>query len=336
MRYKPRILADQLKRMIQRFPVVVVSGARQVDKSTLLQRTLPDWDSVVFDPATDVGNARQDPDLFLDNHPPPVVLDEIQFAPELVAAIKRRVDRKRKPGQYVLTGSQQWSVRKSASESLAGRAVFLDLEGFSLAEIAEATTAKHWLRRYLDDPDGFVAGLPAGIERIKLPRTVYEQLWWGFLPEADALEADWIGEFYRAYLRTYIERDVRLLSDVGDWQQLGRFARLTAALTAQEVNYSQLGREIGVTPQTAQRWLAMLRATFQWFEVPAYHGKAGCWARSDYQAKRQAGVTHYTALRGIADRWVKIAYRCWYDRTPYDEAYHQQRRADRQLPRTTT
>ena len=272
MKYKPRILTQPLERMIERFSVVVVSGARQVGKSTLLQHALPDWDMVVFDPAMDVGNARQDPDLFLDNHPPPVVLDEIQFAPELVAAIKRRVDRVRKPGRYVLTGTQQWSVLKSANESLAGRAVFLDLEGFSLAEIAETANADHWLKRYHDDPDAFVADLPTGIERIKLPRTVYQQLWWGFLPEADAFEAEWIGEFYRAYLRTYIERDVRLLADVSDWQQFGRFVRLTAALTAQEVNYSQLGREIGVTPQTAQRWLAMLRATFQWFEVPAYHG----------------------------------------------------------------
>jgi len=272
MVYKPRILENSLRRLIMGFPVVIVTGARQVGKSTLLQHVLPDWDSVVFDPAIDVGNARQDPDLFLDNHPSPVVLDEIQFAPELVAAIKRRVDRTRKPSQYALTGSQQWSVLKSASESLAGRAVFLDLEGFNLAEIAETTTAEHWLKRYLDDPDGFVGNLPGGIERIKLPRTIYEQLWWGFLPEADALDAESIGDFYRAYLRTYIERDIRLLSDVGDWQQFGRFVRLTAALTAQEVNYSQLGREIGVTPQTAQRWLTMLRATFQWFEVSAYHG----------------------------------------------------------------
>ncbi|MBP7745802.1 MAG: AAA family ATPase [Phycisphaerae bacterium] len=113
------------------------------------------------------------------------MLDEIQFAPELVAAIKRRVDRKRTPGQYVLTGSPQGSVLKSASESLAGPVVFLDLEGFSLAEIAEATTAEHWLRRHLDDPDGFVVELRAGIERIELPRTVYKQLGWGVLPEAN-------------------------------------------------------------------------------------------------------------------------------------------------------
>jgi len=271
MNYKSRILAGKLRQMSQRFPVVVVSGARQVGKSTLLAHELPDWNTVVFDPAVDIGNARQDPDLFLDNHPTPLILDEIQYAPELASAIKRRVDIHRRAGMYVLTGSQQWSVLKSVGESLAGRAVFLDLEGFCLAEIAQSATGEHWLKRYLDDPEGFVASPPA---RLPASRPVYEQLWYGFMPEADSLEAEWIGEFYRAYLRTYIERDVRLISDVSDWQQFGRFVQLTAALTAQEINYSQFGREIGVTPQTAQRWLATLRATFQWFELPAYHGNA--------------------------------------------------------------
>lgn len=269
MIYKPRILAGKLKRMLEHFSVVVVSGARQVGKSTLLGHELPQWDSVVFDPAVDVGNARQDPDLFLDNHPAPMILDEIQYAPELVAAIKRRVDKDRRPGMYVLTGSQQWSVLKSVSESLAGRAAFVDLEGFCLAEIAQVSVEKNWLGRYLENPAEFVASAP---NRLPPGRTVYEQLWRGFLPQADSLENEWIGDYYRAYLRTYIERDVRLLSDVADWQQFGRFVQLTAALSAKEINHSQLGRELGVTPQTAQRWLATLRATFQWFEAPAYHG----------------------------------------------------------------
>jgi len=288
MMYKPRILAGKLKGMLQRFPVVVVCGARQVGKSTLLGHELPDWESVVFDPAVDVGNARRDPDLFLDNHPPPLILDEIQYAPELVAAIKRRVDRAaaprssragkgagaggegaRAPGQYVLTGSQQWSVLKSASESLAGRAVFLDLAGFCLSEIAQEAVQAHWLKRYLDDPAEFAASPP---KRLPAGRTVYEQLWRGFLPRADSLEAEWIGDFHRAYLRTYIERDARLSADVSDWQQFGRFVQLAAALTALEVNHSQLGRELGISPQTAHRWLATLRSTFQWFEAPAYHG----------------------------------------------------------------
>jgi predicted AAA+ superfamily ATPase len=275
MSYKKRIIADKLQRMLSSFPVVVISGARQVGKSTLLRHELPHWQNIVLDPAVDVGNARQDPDLFLDNHPAPLILDEIQYAPELVAAIKRRVDRAgpdggpaRRAGQYLLTGSQQWSVLKTASESLAGRAVFLDMEGFSLAEVAQSLVPEHWLKRYLDDPAQFVASacprLPAG-------RNVYEQLWRGFLPEADSQSLDLIPEFHRAYLRTYIERDVRLLADVRDWQQFGRFVQLAGALTAQEINHSQLGRELGLNYTTTQRWLATLRATFQWFEAPAYH-----------------------------------------------------------------
>jgi uncharacterized protein len=285
MQYKPRLLAEKLRRMTDRFSVVVVTGARQVGKSTLLANELPDWESVVFDPAVDVGNARQDPDLFLDNHPPPLILDEIQYAPELVAAIKRRVDRpsskrvargsrsngRRQPGQYVLTGSQQWSVLKTASESLAGRAVFLDLDSFCLAEIERCSSANHWLASYLDDPQRFVT---SRLTRLPQTRTLYEQIWRGFMPEADSLELDCISEFYRGYLRTYVERDVRLVADVHDWQQFGRFVQLVGALTAQEINHSQLGRELGVTAQTAQRWLATLRATFQWYEVPAYHGNA--------------------------------------------------------------
>ena len=269
MFYKNRLLSSKLQRMVDRFPVVVISGARQVGKSTLATRVLSDWDIVVFDPASDVGNARQDPDLFLDNHPAPLILDEIQYATELVPAIKRRVDRTREGRQYVLTGSQQWSVLRTASESLAGRAVFLDLEGFCLSEIAEKPTGEHWLGRYLDDPLALLEDPPA---RLPAGRVVYEQLWRGFLPETDSLDQEWIGEFHRAYQRTYIERDARLISDVSDWQQFGRFVQLVAALTAQEINYAQLGREIGVIPHTARRWLATLKGTFQWFEVPAYHG----------------------------------------------------------------
>ena len=308
MIYKRRILASKLQRMIQRFAVVIVSGSRQVGKSTLLRNELTGWDTVVFDPTVDVGNARRDPDLFLNNHSPPLILDEIQYAPELVGAIKRRVDLARtannsnnisaneNAGMYVLTGSQQWSVLKSASESLAGRAAFLDMEGFCLAEIAEAGVEDHWLQRYLNDPERFVAE-PS--KRLGMVRTVNEQLWRGFLPEADTLQRDWIPEFYSAYLRTYIERDVRLLTDLADWQQFGRFVQLAAALTAQEINHSQLGRDLGMTPQTAQRWLATLRTTFQWFETPAFHGNT---------IKRISGKPKgYLADTGLACSLQKIS-----------------------------
>ena len=269
--YHQRILTNRLHRLFSVFPVVVVTGARQVGKSTLLDNTLgQDMDTVVFDPVIDVENARQDPELFLNNRLPPVILDEIQYAPELIPAIKRRVDRDRRPGQYILTGSQQWGVLRSVAESLAGRTVFLDIEGFSLAEAADFGN-QLWLDKWLADPVTFFNQTPG-----RLPQniTLYEQLWRGFLPEAQFIPLDTVPDFHTAYQRTYIERDVRLMADISDWQLFGRFIRLAAALTGQEINYSQLGRELGLTPQTAKRWIDILQATFQWFEVPAFSGNA--------------------------------------------------------------
>lgn len=271
MKYKNRLLTDKLNRLVQYFSVVVVSGARQVGKSTLLEHQFQDWDTVVFDPVIDIGNARTDPELFLKNHPPPLILDEIQYCPEVVPCIKRLVDKEKRPTLYILTGSQQWSVLKSISESLAGRAVFLDLEGFSLSEMSEAVATFSWLEQYLDAPSEFVCRPHS---RLPVTRTPYETLWRGWLPAVDSLPEDLTEDFFAAYIRTYVERDVRLMLDVADWQQFGRFVQLAAALSAQEINFSQLGREIGITPQTAQRWLSVLKATFQWFEVPAYQGNA--------------------------------------------------------------
>lgn len=270
--YIERILTKRLYRLTENFPIVVISGARQVGKSTLLSNTLGSKiPTVVFDPAIDIENARQDPDLFLNNRKPPLILDEIQYAPELVASIKRRIDRNRSPGQYILTGSQQWGVLKSMSESLAGRAVFLDLESFCLSEIAQQHQAEPWLADWLHDPESF---LSVKRQRLSLRTPLYEQLWRGFLPEAQFLPLDVIADFHSAYQRTYIERDARLLADVSDWQQFGRFLHLASALTAQEINFSQLGRELGLTPQTSRRWIDILKGTFQWYEIQAFSGNA--------------------------------------------------------------
>lgn len=268
--YLSRDAERRLEALRSAFPVVVVTGARQVGKSTLLQETLGRIaDIVVFDPVIDVENARRDPELFLDNHRTPLVLAEIQFAPELLPVIKRRVDRNRAPGCYVLTGSQQWGVLASVAESLAGRAAFLDLEGFSLRESLGATVERHWLDAWLESPESVV---DRGVRRLGGAVALYERLWRGSLPQAHFLPLDTIPDFHLAYQRTYLERDARLLASVSDWQQFGTFVRLAAGLTGREINRSQLGREIGVSPRTAERWLGVLKATFQWFEVPAFSG----------------------------------------------------------------
>lgn len=136
MKYKSRILESKLLAYHRNFPCVVLIGARQVGKSTLVQHLFSGKaKSFVFDAVQDQYGARKDPDLFLRNNPPPLVLDEIQYVPELVGAIKRAIDRDRRPGQFVLTGSQQWGVMRRLAESLAGRAAILELHGFALCEI---------------------------------------------------------------------------------------------------------------------------------------------------------------------------------------------------------
>lgn len=268
--YLNRIITSRLKQLTEAFPVIVISGARQVGKSTLVQHVFgKTHDYVVFDPAIDIENARQDPELFLDNHRTPLILDEIQYAPEVVSAIKRRIDIDRSKGQYILTGSQQWGILKSISESLAGRAVFLDLEGFCLSEICKSGKKKPWLSDWLSNPEAF---FKSPHKRLELKNTLYEQLFRGWLPEAQFLKLANIPDYYTAYLKTYVERDVRILAEISDWQLFGRFVRLAAALSAREINFSQLGRELGLTPKTAARWIDILKATFQWFEIPAYSG----------------------------------------------------------------
>ncbi len=267
--YKERIITDRVKKLANNFPVVVLTGARQTGKSTLLSHIFPNTEMVVFNSAFDDNEARQDPDLFLENHPSPLILDEIQYAPELVSAIKRWVDKDRKPGSYILTGSQHWSVMKTISESLAGRAVVMNLEGFCLSEITEKYSKRSWLERWIEDD---ISDFIKSFRKAEYKGTLYELLWRGWLPEADRLDLELIPDFYRSYIQTYVERDARLQADVRDWQEFGKFIQLASALTSQEVNSSKFGREIGINYNTAIKWLIILKATFQWFEVPPYHG----------------------------------------------------------------
>jgi predicted AAA+ superfamily ATPase len=246
---------------------VIVTGARQVGKSTLLTHLFPEATHILLDPVQDIQNLRRDPDLFLKNCQFPVIFDEIQYAPELVPALKRKIDKNKQPGQFLLTGSQQWGVLNTISESLAGRAIIVTLDGFSLTETANININQPWLAQWLSDPDQWLA---QPLQRLALPCPLYETLWRGTLPEAVFLPKELIADFHASYQRTYIERDIRLLANVGDLAQFGRFVRLVAALTAQEVNYSQLGRDIGISPQTAKRWLTTLLQTFEWFEIPAF------------------------------------------------------------------
>ena len=268
--YTERSITNRLKKLLEHFPVVVISGARQVGKSTLLQNVFKEYEYVTFDPVIDIENARKDPELFLRNKEKPLILDEIQYSPEVIPIIKRYVDIHKTPGQFIITGSQQWEMLKGISESLAGRAVFLDLYPFSLQELSKnQQNTDSWLARWLNDPDNF---FQYKNNRVESDTMLFQNIWTGFFPKAKQIPIQLVPDYYSAYIRTYVERDVRMMVEISNYNHFGTFIQLLAALSAQEINYSEIGRDIGITPQTAKRWIQVLSHTFLWYDIPAFSG----------------------------------------------------------------
>ena len=273
MKYLKRHLEHRLLRHAQAFKTVLVAGARQVGKSTLLEHVFPNTRQVVFDPVQDLYGARSDPDQFLETFGTPLILDEVQYAPELLPALKRRVDRSEEKGQYLLTGSQNLAVLRDVSESLAGRIGILRLDGLTPAEQVEEASTSSWVESFLSDADDFARNV-SGVHALQTGRSLCEYLWRGELPALVPFDNEDIPAYLGSYVQTYVERDVRRMVDLSDMAQFGRFLRLCGALTGQEIFQSQLGRELGVNPKTARAWLNLLVWSYQWIELPAYSGNA--------------------------------------------------------------
>lgn len=272
MHYRPRHMEDKLFRHASFFKAVAVVGARQVGKSSLLAASFPGHRAIVFDAHSDLYGARQDPDLFLQNFPPPLVLDEVQFVPELLSALKRRLDVETTPGRYLLTGSQQFQVMRGLSESMAGRVGILHLSAMTPAEMAgEGAAPGNFVGDWLERPGTLPPDLPLRAQpQGGLARTLWRGCMPGLLDAPDEVVPAW----FESYIATYIERDVRTLGNVRDIGDFDRFLRLAAALTAREINRSQIGREIGVAPGTARGWLELLAGSFQWEELGPWSGNA--------------------------------------------------------------
>jgi predicted AAA+ superfamily ATPase len=276
MNYRQRAIESSLRELCDHFPVVAVLGARQVGKSTLVKHLFGDeYRMVVFDPVQDVGQARAEPDLFLDNHPGKLFLDEVQYAPELLAAIKRKVDRFRQPGQFILSGSQNLSVIKNISESLAGRVAIVELHGLSWQECTASSSGflLDWVERGRWADDGRLK-TACGEQRRTEGGTEsppwYATIFRGGMPGTLDLPETLLPRFFSSYLQTYVERDIRTVADIGNLQLFSRFFRLLSALSATEMNASQVGRDLDIDRRTALAWKNVLEATYQWTEIPAF------------------------------------------------------------------
>jgi len=228
-----RRIESELKRLAVTRPVVVLTGARQTGKTSLLRRLFPDHAFVSLDLPSEAEQAEKEPEAFLRRQSGPAIFDEAQYAPALFRHLKVAVDANRsRRGQFLLTGSQKFGLMRGVTESLAGRAALLELETLSLAEIAAAQ--------------------PASLEAVAFR---------GGFPELQANPEIDAPAFYASYVATYLERDVRSLAAVGSLRDFERFLRACALRSGNLLNKAELARDVGIAPSTANQWLSVLQAS---------------------------------------------------------------------------
>lgn len=263
--YIERHLEKAVEKADRFFPALLLTGARQVGKTTFLRRLAGrNRKYVTFD---DVGLrtlAKEDPKGFLDRFTPPVLLDEVQYVPELLSYIKVVIDEQRfaspekTNGMYWLTGSQQFELMKGVSDSLAGRIGIFDMGGLSQAELAGRENIP------------FTPAIP--LAECKRPGTMelFRRIWQGAYPEVLGADSEERNLFYSSYVSTYLERDIRNLKKVHDLNRFYRLICSCAARTGQMLNASELARDADIDVTTAQDWVAILQASHIIHLLPPY------------------------------------------------------------------
>jgi predicted AAA+ superfamily ATPase len=257
----PRHLTHRLHADARGFPVLTLTGPRQSGKTTLARAAFPDHHYVTLEDPEERELALTDPRGFLARFPGPVILDEVQRAPDLFSYVQMLVDEEDQPGRFVLTGSQSFLLMRDLSQTLAGRAAIHHLLPFGLDEILRR--APRALERLA------VAGIHA-----KPDLELFEVLWTGSYPRIHDKKLEpqtWLRSYYQAYL----ERDVRQLLNVGDLDAFRRFVGLCAGRVGQLLNLSSLANDCGITHTTARRWLSVLEASFVVLLLRPYHRSFG-------------------------------------------------------------
>jgi predicted AAA+ superfamily ATPase len=259
MRYVPRALTQTVRRAMATFPAVLITGARQTGKTTLLRTEFGDSHHYLSLERPDIrARALADPVAFLQEAGIPLILDEIQYVPELLHYIKEDIDADRAPGRWLLTGSQNFVLMQGVTQTLSGRIAILTLDPLSTAEVLEqpaVSCVDTLLARSFDGKTGRpVTGTEAPVD-------FADWLLRGGFPEPRLNPAVDRQLWFASYVQTYLERDVRDLAQVADLSTFGRFLMLIGARTGQVVNMTELGREVGVTGPTIKRWLSVLETS---------------------------------------------------------------------------
>ena len=252
--YIARHIEKTIEKSFAAFPAVLITGPRQVGKSTLLLNRFKNIPNVTLDNPLQLLSLRQDPVEFFKLHDSPLILDEVQRAPECFSVLKYMIDSDRRAGMYILTGSQKYALMKGVSESLAGRIGIIDMLGLSDREIYEDP----FDRPFLPTSDYLLERRPKMAPSIQ---NLWERIHRGSMPELYSNKnMDW-EQYYAAYVDTYIERDVKQLGSVGDTLAFTQFMTALASRTGELLNAASLARDVGVDSKTVKRWLSILQAS---------------------------------------------------------------------------
>ncbi|MCL2765919.1 MAG: ATP-binding protein [Treponema sp.] len=247
-----RTIGPVIKRVSKGFPIILLAGMRQIGKTYLLEKIKESerqYVSLDFPDQREL--AKNHPDLFLQRYKPPLLIDEVQYAPELLTYIKIYVDTHKQNGLFWLTGSQKFSLMKGIQESLAGRVAILDMLGFSYREAAGQAKSVPFL------PSKNIKHVsPNGINMNILD--FYKIIWTGSFPRLVVQNGKNWEFFYRSYLRTYIERDIKDYQGIDDSIKFYKFIRAAAVRTGSLLNYADLARDTDIDVRTAKTWLSAL------------------------------------------------------------------------------
>ncbi len=250
------------------FPVVLVTGPRQVGKTTLLETSSDsDRNYVTLDDFEARTLAQNDPALFFQRYQPPLTIDEIQYAPELFSTIKIMVDRAQTNGLFWLTGSQRFHLMQNITENLAGRVAIIELNGFAKAEIEQRAED---LPPFLPTKEWIEHARSRKSEPILLKK-LYQNIWQGSYPRVITHPDISSDLFYNSYLQTYIQRDVREIVKVTNEKVFRDFIGVVAARTAQLLNYADLARDVGIDQKTVKAWLSVLESSGLIYLLTPYH-----------------------------------------------------------------
>lgn len=242
-----RQMKERLEKAVKSRPALLLTGARQTGKSSLLQKEYPETEYVTFDYLRQVEAAKESPEYFLSQFKDQIILDEIQYVPEVFRELKILIDQDRHNyGKWIMTGSQQFALMEEISESLAGRIALLHLETLSASELRK--------------------------ENIK---QVNEFLWKGGYPELWVNRRLNVSDFFESYIRTYIERDLKTIIDVKNLSDFRRFIRMLATRAGQLLNYKSLSSDVGVSDVTIRKWIHALEISGLVYLLTPYYANIG-------------------------------------------------------------